>query len=359
MQPIQVIEAASEKMKLIEHYHNHPLDGGHIGQKRLYAKLRSRFEWKNMAKDVAKYIKNCDKCQINKPKRRNKEPLTLTDTPNKPFQTIVIDTIGPFPCAIGQVKYAITMICEFSKYLIIVPIPNKEAKTIARVIVENLILTFGQVKCIKSDLGTEYCNQVMVELASLLDIEHAKSTAYHHETLGTIERSHKTLNEYLRTYIDDNHKDWPKLVKYFSFCFNTTPNTSINNYTPFELVFGRQPISILDNINDRIDNKDLNVNNSVDNYVNNIRNILELTNSRVKKFIECNKIRYKEYYDRSSYPIDINIGDKILLNNEIRTKLDKLYKPNYTVVDIKHDNVVIRDSNNKISTVHKNRLRKM
>lgn len=357
MQPVKYIKTKEEKKDLLDHYHLHPLEGGHVGQKRMYAKLRSKFEWKNMAKDVARYVKNCELCRVNKPKRKNRESMQITQTPVQPFESLIIDTIGPFPSTTGQAKYAITIICDFSKFLIIVPVPNKEAKTIAKVIVENCILVFGPMKRIRSDMGTEFCNQVLRELAELLHINHDKSTAYHHETVGTVERSHKTLNEYLRSYISNNSKDWFKFVKYFSFCFNTTPNSSINMYTPFELVFGRK-------CNDLIKDYSTTMNvpsNSTIEYVNIVKEHLVNAYTKTKEFLENNKLGYKNYHDKmKERPLNINVNDKVLLVNEIRSKLDPLYIDGFIVINIDaNGNAEIENVNTKKRmVVHKNRLRK-
>lgn len=80
-----------------------------------------------MRRDVASFVKNCSYCQKNKTQVGNKELMAITITPNFPFHSIIIDTIGPFPSTTNQVKYAITIICDFSKYIIAVPIPNKNA----------------------------------------------------------------------------------------------------------------------------------------------------------------------------------------------------------------------------------------
>lgn len=352
MSPTKEIKSEKERADLIQHFHDHEIEGGHVGQKRLYQKLRSQFTWKNMAKDVATFVKNCPTCRINKPKIKNKESLQLTETPPHPFHTIAIDTIGPFPTTTNRNKYAVTIICEFSKYLIIKPIPNKESKTIANVLLNSCILTYGPIRIIKSDLGTEYVNSLMTDLSNLLHISHNKSTAYHHETIGSVERSHKTLNEYLRNYIHTN-KDWPTLIKYFEYCYNSTPNSSIDMYTPFELVFGRKAGTLIHHNNDNKNKV------SVNEYINNVKRNLELAYDNTTEFINKNKLRTKAYYDRSINPIEIKIGDNVLLINEVRSKLDPLYKDNYIVRSVEDKNVLIENTlTGKSVLVHKNRIRK-
>jgi len=51
------------------------------------------------------------------------------------------------------------------------------------------------------DMGTEYKNSIINDLCKYLKIENITSTAHHHQTVGTIERSHRTFNEYICSYI--------------------------------------------------------------------------------------------------------------------------------------------------------------
>lgn len=353
MQPIKVIELANERQKLMEHYHNHPLEGGHSGYRRTYSKLKSLYYWPNMSKDLSSFIKRCPSCQINKSKPTNKELLVITETPSAPFQSIIMDTIGPFPSTVNQYKYALTIICDFSKYLIIVPLPNKEAKTVAKAFLDNCLLTFGPVSCIRSDMGTEFVNSLMKELTELLAIRHDVSTPYHHETVGTCERSHKTLNEYLRTYTNNDPKSWHSFCKYFAYCFNTTPNTAINLYTPFELVFGKRVPPLLFKQECELETA------SCAEFLQKQQQHFKLAYERTRRFIAENKLAYKKYYDSRCSPINIKCGDEVLLVNEIRSKLDPLYKKGYIVVEVGDVNVVLRNmETNKLVTVHKNRIRK-
>jgi len=87
-------------------------------------------------------------------------------------------------------------------------------------------------------MGTEYNNSIINDLCKYLKFEKITSTAHHHQTVGTIERSHKTFNEYIRSYISVNRTYWDLWLQYFVFCFNTTPSMP-HNYCPYELVFGK------------------------------------------------------------------------------------------------------------------------
>src|SRR5918992_1072205 len=72
--------------------HDHPT-GGHLGIDAMYNKIKERFYWKGIKKDIENYVKTCEKCQ-----RRggimNKGYLNPIKV-KQPFDTIGIDFVGP------------------------------------------------------------------------------------------------------------------------------------------------------------------------------------------------------------------------------------------------------------------------
>ena len=59
-------------------------------------------------------------------------------------------------------KYARTLICDLSKYLVTIAVPEKSANTVARAIFEYCVLVYGKINSVKSDLGTEFKNEIFL-----------------------------------------------------------------------------------------------------------------------------------------------------------------------------------------------------
>ncbi|XP_046986325.1 uncharacterized protein LOC124556409 [Schistocerca americana] len=70
-------------------------------------------------------------------------------------------------------------------------------------------------------------------------VKRINTTAYHPESNGALERSHRTIVEYLRHFVTGDQSSWDKWEPYAIFVFNTTPHSS-TGYTPFELMYGRK-----------------------------------------------------------------------------------------------------------------------
>ncbi|RYX87425.1 hypothetical protein EON73_01410, partial [bacterium] len=345
------IENNEEKVKIIEKFHNDKLFGGHQNSKKLYAAIRDRYYWKSMLKDIVKYTENCEICKKNKMLTRTKEQMILTKTPQKSFELVIIDTIGPITQKDGSKINIVTMICDLTKYLVCAPVPDKSAKEVAKAIFEHFILIYGPMKEIRSDRGTEYINQVIQELCKLLKIDHKSSTAHHHESVGTIERNHKEFNKYIRIYFENNNEDWKTYIKYFTFCYNIAKNGSNNlNYSPYELVFAKKPIIPPDILNGRIDPI-----YNIDNYISEARYRLQVAHKKVQQLLDKMKTYNKTQYDKKSNPIDVKINDKVYLEKMPYNKHQPIYEGPYAIVDIDHPNVKLQVGK-KVEVVHKNRI---
>lgn len=347
----KIVDELKQK-EIISKFHNDPITGGHSGIRRTLMKIKSMYTWKNLRNQVIDFINSCEKCKLNKHSKQTKSPLVITDTPQLPFDIVQVDTVGPLPSTEDGFKYALTMQCQLTKYIVTAAIKDKEAKSIAKAIYENFILLYGPMKILISDKGTEYVNKVVRELTDMLGIERRISTAYHHETVGSIERNHRELNVYFRIYLGAEMVEWHKWLSVYTFCYNTTPNIT-HSFTPYELIFGKK----------------VNLKESFGNIVEPLYNVedfnketkyrLQLARNRAKKYIENAKAKQKIQYDKKSKELNLEIGDLIKITNPAGHKMDSCYLGPFTVTEILSDNnVQIKDKLNNYKIIHKNRILK-
>ena len=88
---------------------------------------------------------------------------------------------------------------------------------------ENIILIFGTPSQLLTDCGTNFLSDNFSNVAKLFQIKKLKTTSYHPQTNGALERTHKTLVEYLRHFIKEDQSDWDLWIPFAIFVFNTTP----------------------------------------------------------------------------------------------------------------------------------------
>lgn len=199
------------------------------------------------------------------------------------------------------------------------------------------------MKSIKTDLGTEFKNEIFSELTKLFKITHNFSTPYHHETVGTVERNHRVFNEYLRAYLNDNFDDWDVYLRYFTFLHNTTTNTVFDNkLTPYELIFGKKANLPLEMQKDEIDPI-----YNIENYAKEVKYRFQKTNSLAEKYVKKHKVQNETGYNRDSQPISVKVHDKVLLQKEPREKHTSIYQGPHVVTKIDGVNITYFDKTKK------------
>lgn len=336
---------------IVEKFHNDPVFGGHCGQDRLFSKIREQYFWPGMRKDIKRYVSSCLDCQSNKHQKNPKPESTIVPTPAMPFDSVVIDIRGPLPRSINDNVYALTIQCELTKFLIISPLPNKEALTVAKAIMDDFVMIHGPMRVVKSDNAKEFVNNIFESLTQLMAAQHSLSTPYHPQSVGVVERNHRVLNEYLRMYTDVTGANWDIYAKFFALSWNIAPLTHQGNYTPFELVYNRKctvpgdwsssPGPLY----------------NADDYVKLTRHRFQNAIESVKRFVERNKLKQKELLDKTLNCVDIRTGDWILVKKGGQHKLDKVYDGPFEVIDVIEPNVTYRTQNGE-QIIHVSRVRK-
>ena len=131
-----------------------------------------------------------------------------------PMERLATDILGEFPETEHQNRYILVVSDYFSKWTEAFPMPNMEAKTVARIIVNEVICRFGVPNAIHSDQGRQYESQLFSEVCLLLQIQKTRTTPYHPQSDGMVERFYKTLVTMLSSYVADNHRDWDEHIPY-------------------------------------------------------------------------------------------------------------------------------------------------
>jgi len=95
----------------------------------------------------------------------------------------------------------------FTRWLEAWPIPNQQTKTIAKTLLNELFYCFSLPDQILSDQGRQFDSGVM-ELCKLLQIEKSRTTPYHPQGDGLVERANRTLLSMLSTVVDEHKETW-------------------------------------------------------------------------------------------------------------------------------------------------------
>ena len=134
---------------------------------------------------------------------------------------IAMDICGPFPTSDRGKKYTLVAADYFTKWPECWAITDQEAKTVARCL-EEFISRHGVPQVLLTDQGRNFESQVVTEVCDLLHINKKRTTAYHPQCDGQVERFNRTLANMLTMYVDKNQKDWDLWLEQVLFAYRTS-----------------------------------------------------------------------------------------------------------------------------------------
>ena len=343
------IPTEADRLPIIEEYHCSTV-GGHKGANKTYNRIREQFYWTNMREEVRNFVRKCEMCKRNKLVRiKTKLPMRITDTPSEAFEKIEIDIVGPLPETEHNNKYILTIQDNLTKYSDAIPLKNTQSTTIALAFAEHFISRFGCPQIIHTDQGSDFTSQVMSTFCKIFKIKQIKSTAFHPQSLGSLERSHHVLIQYLKNYCQKNN--WDRWLRFALFSYNTSEHEG-TGFTPHELIFGKRARIPSEFANGKIPL-------TYNLFLKTLNDKLIETQSKANERLQQAKEKSKKYYDQKLNSQNYEIGESVyLLNNAKNSKLDVQYQGPFKIVNIFNDhNVELNLGNGKTKIVHMNCLR--
>jgi Integrase core domain len=235
---------------------------------------------------------------------------------------------GSLPTTTMGNRYILTFQDDLTKFSEAIPIASQDAETIAQAFVSKVILRHGAPKSLLTDQGTNFLSNLFKSVCKALKIKKIQTTPYHPQCNGALERSHKSLAEYLRNFVNADQNNWDLWVESAIFTYNTTPHSS-TGFTPFELIYGRK--SVLPSAFNREPSPIYNY----DDYLAELRYRLQTSHAIAKDKIKNTKTRNKRYYDAHCQEHSYNVGDWVLLKKMQReNKLTPLYDGPFKIISI-------------------------
>ena len=169
----------------------------HPGIRATQKLITTRFVWPGINTDVRCWTRSCVQCQRAKIQRHSSAPLSSFPTPDARFDVVHIDLVGPLPPSKGF-TYLLTCVDRFSRWPEAIPLTQITAEAIAQAFLHGWISRFGVPSTIITDRGRQFESQVWRALMSFIGSRQARTTAYHPQTNGMVERFHRQLKAALK-----------------------------------------------------------------------------------------------------------------------------------------------------------------
>ena len=204
----------------------------------------------------------------------------------------------------------LTIMCTSTRFPEAIPLRNIKTKTIVRALVKFFTL-FGLPKCVQSDQGSNFMSGIFQQVMDQLGIKQYRSSAYHPESQGALERFHQTLKNMIRTYCFDTEKQWDEGIHFLLFAVRESIQESLG-FSPFELVFGHTVRGPLKLVKEKFLSDDDDCLNILQ-YVSDFRTKLSKACELARENLESSQQSMKTKYDKNTSKRKFEPGQSVLV----------------------------------------------
>ena len=306
---LQLIVPRKHRQEILAFIHEGPA-GGHLGHEKTLGRLRERFYWPGYWNDSYNWCQACASCASRKSSAPSRRAPMGTITAGYPTQIMAIDLLGPLPESQQGNSYVMVVADYFTRWMEAIPIPNQEAATVTNKLVDEVFMRFSPPEQLHSDQGKQFESQLMAELCKLLHIKKTRTSPYHPQCDGMVERFNRTLLNMLAAHCEDHPWDWEQHVHKVCMAYNTSVHSS-TGYTPFYLMFGRQarlPVDVIFGTSPSDPQ-------SPSEYAVTLQKHLMSAYESVRKTGNNQHQRQKEYYDKKIHGDPHAVGDLVWVFN--------------------------------------------
>ena len=135
---------------------------------------------------------------------------------NYPLQLVATDILGPLPESAPGNSYILVVADYFTRYAGVYLIPNQEATTVARQLVDEFFFRFSPPDQLHSDQVRNFESAVITEVCRLLDVDKSRMTPYHPKSDSLVEKFNRTLLSMLATAVTVWSLEWEQHLRHLS-----------------------------------------------------------------------------------------------------------------------------------------------
>ena len=140
----------------------------------------------------------------------------------------------------------LNFMCLFSHLVVAQPATKHlDSEGVCRIFMDAVVAVYGRPDVVIGDAASIFTSEVTTRLMEAYGIDLRFSAAYHHETIGVLERFHSVLKKLLLAQrIEEGSDDWQDYLQPLVYAYNATVGRL--GHSPFKIMFGRQAVLPLD-----------------------------------------------------------------------------------------------------------------
>ena len=214
-------------------------EAAHQGQCHSIALMQECFWWPG---DLRNHIKKCSHCRKYEaaPPVVPMKPLTCSG----PGELLHVDFTSikeTVPLKEEPVIHNVLVLQDhFSKYIVAYVVKDQTARTTAETLRIGYFRLFGAPAYFVSDQGKAFTGHVITHLCELYGVQKLRTSPYHAQTNGQVERMNQTIIRMIGKLEEDKKACWSKHLPELLMAYNAMCST-VTGYSPYHLLFGRRP----------------------------------------------------------------------------------------------------------------------
>ena len=217
-------------------------EAAHQGQCCSTALMQEHFWWPGMTRDLRNCIKKCGCCR--------KYEVAPSVVPMKPLAcsgpgellhvdfTSIEETVplkeDPVICNV------LVLQDHFSKCIVEYVVKDQTACTATETLRNGYFRLFSAPVYLVSDQGKAFMGHVIMHLCELYRGQKLRTSPYHAQTNGQVERMNQTIIRMIGKLEEDRKGCWPKHLPKLLLAYNATCS-AVMGYSPYHLLFRRRP----------------------------------------------------------------------------------------------------------------------
>lgn len=156
------------------------------------------------------------------------------------MQILSVDLVGPMNETARGNKWILVVTDNFTCWRDALPIPDGTAETVTKMLDERILCYLGLPGQIHSDQGAQFESELMDELCRFWSVEKSRTTPFHAQGNGLVERYNRELGDTLRSLLlGAEYGDWDLLLPHMMRVFRAIPHSSTGETANY-LMFGRE-----------------------------------------------------------------------------------------------------------------------
>lgn len=171
-----------------------------------------------MRADVRQFCRACISCASRKgPGRAVRPPLNPIPV-KKPFHRVAVDVLT-MPLTSRGNRYIVVFMDYFTKWAKAFAVPDQQASTIARLLVDNIVCRHGVPEELLSNRGSNFLSDLIMEMCRVLGIKKLNTSGYHPQTDGLVEKFNSTLLGMMSKCLDSKSLEWDQQLPTLLFAY--------------------------------------------------------------------------------------------------------------------------------------------